>query len=79
MVRLISTPSFYKKFGKWAHLCTVFVETPELPADTIVFLTKEKRNWLNGRYINVTWDMPQLMAMEDNIVKEDKLKVRLVI
>lgn len=57
----------------------MFVETPELPADVIVFLTKEKRTWLNGRYVNATWDMPQLMAMEEAIVKEDKLKVRLVI
>ncbi|TVY23556.1 Short chain dehydrogenase, partial [Lachnellula hyalina] len=56
----------------------VFVETPELSADTIVFLTKEKREWLGGRYVNCTWDMPELMAQEDEIVKGDKLKVRLV-
>ncbi|KAL8702065.1 MAG: hypothetical protein Q9201_004598 [Fulgogasparrea decipioides] len=57
----------------------VVVETPELPADTLVYLTKEKREWLAGRYINCTWDMPQVMAMQDEIVKEDKLKVRLVV
>jgi len=33
----------------------VFVETPQLSGDTIVFLTKEKREWLGGRYINCTW------------------------
>ena len=57
----------------------VFTETPELSADTIVFLTSERRSWLNGRYINCTWDMPQLMGMEEDIVKGDKLKVRLVV
>ena len=55
----------------------MFVETVELSADTIVFLTKEKREWLGGRYINCTWDMPELMAKEGEIVKEDKLKVKL--
>ena len=57
----------------------VFVDTPELTADTIVYLTKKRRLWLAGRYINCTWDMPQLMGMEEEIVKEDKLKVRLVV
>ncbi|KAG7002107.1 hypothetical protein G7Y79_00029g064030 [Physcia stellaris] len=61
------------------HLKKIFVETPELSGDTIVFLTKEKRDWLAGRYISCTWDMPQLMAMEEDIVSNDKLKVRLVI
>lgn len=53
------------------------MDTPELSADTIVFLTREKRDWLGGRYVNCTWDMPQLMAKEDEIVKGDKLKVKL--
>lgn len=57
----------------------VFVETPELSGDTIVYLVNDKREWLAGRYINVTWDMPQFMEMKDDIVKGDKLKVRLVL
>lgn len=57
----------------------VFVDTPELSGDTVVYLTREKRAWLSGRYINCMWDMPELMAMEDEIVKGDKLKVRLVL
>lgn len=48
-----------------------------MSADTIVYLVKEKRDWLGGRYINCTWDMPELMAKKDEIVKGDKLKVRL--
>lgn len=54
----------------------VFTETADLPGDTVVFLTKEKRSWLSGRYVNVTWDMPELMAKESEIVKGDKLKLK---
>lgn len=57
----------------------VVVETPQLSADTIIYLVKEKRQWLAGRYINCTWDMPQIMAMKEDIVKGDKLKVRMVL
>ena len=55
----------------------VYIDAPELCGDTITFLTSKKRAWIGGRYINVTWDMPQLMAKEDEIVKENKLKIKL--
>jgi hypothetical protein len=61
----------------YANLVLVFVDSAEISADTIVFLTSEKRPWIGGRYINATWDMPQLMAKKDEIVAGDKLKVRL--
>ncbi|KAK7708040.1 hypothetical protein SLS64_006862 [Diaporthe eres] len=57
----------------------IFVDTPQISADTIVYLTAEKRQWLSGRYINCTWDMPELLAQEEEIVKGDKLKVRIVL
>ncbi|KAH7410903.1 putative short-chain type dehydrogenase [Cadophora sp. MPI-SDFR-AT-0126] len=56
----------------------VVIDTVELPADTVTFLTREPKEWLGGRYINCFWDMPQLVAMKDDIVKGDKFKVRLV-
>lgn len=59
------------------ELMHVFTETPELPADTVVWLTAAKRDWLAGRYVNVTWDMEQLEEKKDAIVKGDKLKVKL--
>lgn len=55
------------------------METPELSADTIVYLVSERREWLAGRYINCTWDMPQIMDMKNEINKGDKLKVKLAI
>jgi len=75
------------KFGrfatqKWPETDSppiVFTESPEISADSLVYLTSEKREWLQGRYINVTWNMPELMAKKDEIVEGDKLKVRLVL
>ncbi|RFU26971.1 hypothetical protein B7463_g9363, partial [Scytalidium lignicola] len=63
--------------GVSEELKPVFVETPELSADTIVFLGNERREWIGGRYINCTWDMPQLLAKKDYIVEGDKLTVKL--
>ncbi len=56
----------------------VFVETPELSADSIVYLVLQRRDWLGGRYINCTWELPELMAKEDELVAGDKLKTRFV-
>ncbi|KAL4961559.1 SDR family NAD(P)-dependent oxidoreductase [Aspergillus stella-maris] len=54
-------------------------ETPELCADSLVFLTETRREWLAGRYISVTWDMEELLEREEEIVSGDKLRVRMVI
>jgi hypothetical protein len=48
-------------------------------ADSLVFLTQEKRDWLAGRYISLNWDMPTFLSKEDEVVKGDKLKMRLVV
>lgn len=56
-----------------------YTETAELPADTIAWLTSRRREWLAGRYVNCTWDMPELEAQSEAIAKGDALKVRLVL
>lgn len=55
------------------------VDTPELPGDTLAYLTQERRTWLGGRYFSVTWDMPEFLAREKEVVDGDKLKMRLVV
>lgn len=45
----------------------------------LVWLTRERRAWLSGRYISATWDVGELEAMEGEIVEEDKLKMRMVV
>ncbi|CAI7668932.1 unnamed protein product [Penicillium manginii] len=58
------------------HHKHVFVETPELSGDSVAFLVSEKREWLGGRYINCTWDLPELISKEAEIVRGDKLKTK---
>ncbi|KIW04153.1 uncharacterized protein PV09_04960 [Verruconis gallopava] len=45
----------------------------------LTWLTSERRPWLSGRYISVNWDTEELEAMKDEIVKTDKLKMRMVV
>jgi len=53
------------------------IDTPELAADTVSFLTSERRDWLAGRYISCTWDMPELLSRKDEIVDKNLLKLRM--
>lgn len=52
-------------------------DDPRLAADTIVWLAKQRRSWLSGRYISSTWDMAELEARKTEIVDQDLLKFRL--
>lgn len=53
------------------------MDEPELAADTIVWLSKERREWLAGRYVSVNWDMQELEKFKKEIVEKDGLKMRL--
>ena len=57
----------------------IFTDSPELAGDFVVWLTKERRTWLNGRFVDCTWDVKELEEKKEDIVKNDKLKVRLVV
>lgn len=52
-------------------------DDPELAGDTLVYLTRTRRDWLADRYVDVTWDMGELFQKKDIIVRDDLLKVRL--
>lgn len=54
-------------------------DTPELCADSVAWLTQYRPLWLSGRFIRVNWDLPELMAKEEEVVEGDKLKMRIVI
>ncbi|MCJ1239655.1 hypothetical protein MMC14_007653 [Varicellaria rhodocarpa] len=53
------------------------VDKAEMAADTIVWLTQEKRDWLAGRYVSCNWDMQELLERKDDIVARDLLKFRM--
>lgn len=57
----------------------VLIDKPELAADTMVWLTSERRDWLKGRYVSCTWDMEELLKKRQKIEDEDLLKVRLAV
>lgn len=53
------------------------IDTPELAADTLVSLTSQRLEFLAGRYMSVNWDMPELCSRQNEIVKEEKLVMRI--
>ncbi|KIX00280.1 uncharacterized protein Z518_10419 [Rhinocladiella mackenziei CBS 650.93] len=52
-------------------------DTPQMVADTIVFLTKERREWLACRYVDSRWDMEEFLGRKEAIIRDDLLKVRM--
>ncbi|KAJ5595439.1 Glucose/ribitol dehydrogenase [Penicillium hispanicum] len=50
-----------------------------LPADTMVWLAKERREWLNGRLVYSSWDMKELEEKKDEIVSRDLFKFRVTL
>lgn len=55
------------------------IDTPELAANTLVWLTRDRKEWLAGRVMIVNLDVEELEGKKEEVVKGDKLKVRLVV
>ncbi|KAJ5991569.1 hypothetical protein N7499_003985 [Penicillium canescens] len=53
-------------------------DRPDIAGDTIAWLAAERREWLGGRYVSCPWDMEELIAKKDEIIDQDKLKMRMV-
>lgn len=45
----------------------------------LLWLVKERRDWLSGRYLSANWDVEELQAKKDAIVNGDQLKMRMVV
>jgi hypothetical protein len=60
-----------------ADIQQYLVNNPALGGDTVVWLMAERREWLAGRYVNVAWDMKEILEKKERIVKEDHLKMSL--
>ncbi|KAI0818179.1 NAD(P)-binding protein [Xylaria sp. FL0064] len=61
------------------EMAPIFKEKPELTGDSMVWLAKERREWLSGRFVSVTWDMAELEQKREEIVSRDLLKLRLTL
>ena len=57
----------------------VLTDTPELAADTLVWLSRERRDWLSGRFVSVSWDMEEFEQKRQEILQGNLLKFRVVI
>lgn len=63
----------------WLFHLTVLTTDLDLCGGFLTWLTRERRDYLNGRYISVHWDVDELEAKKDEIVKGDKLKFKMVL
>jgi NAD(P)-dependent dehydrogenase (short-subunit alcohol dehydrogenase family) len=61
------------------YLHRALIDEPALPADTIVWLGKERRGWLNARYISSNWDMEELESKRADIVEKVLFKFQMTI
>ncbi|PNS18954.1 NADP-dependent 3-hydroxy acid dehydrogenase [Sphaceloma murrayae] len=52
-------------------------DKPELAGDTVAWLTGERREWLQGRYFSVNWDMEEFEGMKERVAEGDLLKMKL--
>ncbi|KAH7053406.1 NAD-P-binding protein [Macrophomina phaseolina] len=57
----------------------VLVDKVELAADSMVWLTRERREWLARRFVSCTWDMQELEQKREKIEKGDLRKVRMAV
>ncbi|KAF2163105.1 hypothetical protein M409DRAFT_26551 [Zasmidium cellare ATCC 36951] len=57
------------KCGDEADLCGAF----------LVWLLRERPEWLSGRYLSATWDVEELVARREEIFGRDMLKMRMVV
>ncbi|VDC07617.1 unnamed protein product [Peniophora sp. CBMAI 1063] len=52
-------------------------DTVELPAATFLWLTARKAEFLSGRYIQAPWDLNEVLAKKDEIVRDNLLVTKL--
>ncbi|KAJ7367387.1 hypothetical protein DFH08DRAFT_837371 [Mycena albidolilacea] len=61
---------------EWMH--HILIDEPELPADILVWLARERREWLAGRFISACWDVDELEKKKGEIAEKDALKFKMV-
>ena len=57
----------------------ILTDTPELAADTLVWLSTHRRDWLSGRFASASWDMEELEQKKQDIVQRNLFKFRVLV
>ncbi|KAF5664745.1 short chain dehydrogenase reductase family [Fusarium heterosporum] len=57
----------------------ILTDTPELAADTLVWLCSQRCEWLSGRFVSVNWDMEELDLKKEDIIKRNLFKFRMTV
>ncbi|EFW99057.1 short chain dehydrogenase reductase [Grosmannia clavigera kw1407] len=57
----------------------ILTDTPELAADTLIWLARERRDWLAGRFVSVSWDMEELEQKKQDILQRNLFKFRVMV
>lgn len=57
----------------------ILVDKADLPADTVVWLCSQRREWLSGRFVCGNWDMEELEGRKSEILEKDLFKYRMTI
>ncbi|KAF2435089.1 NAD(P)-binding protein [Tothia fuscella] len=65
-----------EKGDAWEQVLT---DDVGLSGGWLTWLTKERRDWLSGRYLSVNWDVSELEDQKEEIVAKDKLKFIMVV
>ncbi|KAI0603156.1 hypothetical protein F4775DRAFT_532352 [Biscogniauxia sp. FL1348] len=60
------------------YMHSLLVDEPQLTGDAAAWLGKENRPWMSGRFISVHWDMEELEARKDEIVKGNLLTFKMM-
>lgn len=55
----------------------VLIDDVKLGGGLCVWLTKERREWLSGRWVDARWDVDELERRKSDIVERDLLKFRM--
>lgn len=53
------------------------VDSPALAAGFVVWLCSGRADWAKGRYLSATWDIADLAALEESVLRDDLLVNRL--
>lgn len=57
----------------------LLVDTVEVASHTVLWLTRERREWLAGRFVSANWDMEEMEKERERIVGGDLLKMRMAV